>query len=108
LSTQASGRHLLQGDPYTVFNEPATPTSVATGAPSVNINGVPAAGMSATSVPVMGSLAMPLPGANYAAGYAPAAVGGVQVRLGGRRLPRPGRGRPAARCGAARCFSACG
>lgn len=60
-----------QGDPFTQFNEPASAASVAAGAPSVNINGVPAAAASATSVPVMGTLAAPLPGTGYAAGYAP-------------------------------------
>jgi hypothetical protein len=30
-------------------------------------------------VPVLGTLAAPLPGASYAAGYAPASVGGVSV-----------------------------
>lgn len=79
----AGRRHLTQADPFTVFNEPAAPATVASGAPSVNINGVGAAAGSATTVPVMGTLAAPLqpvPGATYAAGYAPVAVGGVSVR----------------------------
>jgi hypothetical protein len=71
------GRTLLQGDPFTVFNEPAAP-SVAAGAPSVNLNGVGAVSTSATTVPVLGTLAAPLPGQAYP-GYAPAAVGSVSV-----------------------------
>ena len=62
------------------FNEPASPASVAAGAPSYNnLNGVAAASRSATTVPVLGTLAAPLPAAGYAAGYAPTAVGGVSV-----------------------------
>ena len=71
-----------------MFNEPAAPATVASGAPSVNIHGVSAAAGSATTVPVMGTLAAPLPGATYAAGYAPTAVGGVSVRAG-EALARP-------------------
>lgn len=69
-----------QGDPYTVFNEPtSSSTSVAAGAPSVNLNGVGAVSRSATTVPVLGTLAAPMPATGYAAGYAPTGVGGVAV-----------------------------
>jgi hypothetical protein len=87
---QPPSRHLLQGDPFTSFNEPAPPESVALGAPSFNLNGVGAVSNSATTVPVMGTLAAPLPVTGYAAGQAPSSVGAVSVRalgcLGAQRL----------------------
>lgn len=52
---QAS-RQLLQGDPFTSFNEPEAPgAATSTTGPQVNTNGVPAAAASATTVPVLGS-----------------------------------------------------
>lgn len=68
-------------DPFVQFNEPAGPVTVAAGAPSVNLAGVGAVSSSATTVPVLGTLAAPLPTTGYAAGYAPATVGGVSVSV---------------------------
>jgi hypothetical protein len=57
---------LLQGDPFTQFNEAPAPGTVSADAPTVNTAGVPAAAASSTSVPVFGAggLAQPVyPGA---------------------------------------------